>query len=102
MENTQPFKTGLRLRNSLTGNLEEFVPIFGNQVRWYTCGPTVYSHSHLGHARNYTCNDMIRRILRDYLGYDVKLVMNITDIDDKIIAGSQASNTDFFQFAKKW
>jgi len=52
---------------------------------------------------------MIRRVLRDYFGYDVKvstclmqLVMNITDIDDKIIAGSQASNTDFFQFAKKW
>lgn len=58
MENTQPFKTGLKLRNSLTGNLvanvvmqEEFIPISGNQVRWYTCGPTVYSHSHLGHAR---------------------------------------------------
>jgi cysteinyl-tRNA synthetase len=58
MEKIEPLRTGLKLRNSLTGKLvinwlrqEEFVPTKGNQIRWYTCGPTVYSHSHLGHAR---------------------------------------------------
>ena len=49
------------------------------------CGPTVYDHSHMGHAKTYICSDIIRRILTDYFGYDVKLCMNITDIDDKII-----------------
>lgn len=45
----------------------------GNNVTWYTCGPTVYSHSHMGHARNYICNDMIRKILERHFGYNVKV-----------------------------
>jgi len=53
-------------------------------VSWYVCGPTVYDHSHLGHARNYVSTDIIRRIMRDYFGYKVKFVMNITDVDDKV------------------
>jgi len=54
-------------------------------VSWYACGPTVYDQSHLGHARNYVSTDIIRRILMHYFGFDVKFVMNFTDVDDKII-----------------
>lgn len=61
-----------------------FVPIEEGKISWYACGPTVYDHSHLGHARNYVTTDIIRRILRDYFGYKVKFVMNFTDVDDKV------------------
>ncbi|XP_043468680.1 cysteine--tRNA ligase, cytoplasmic [Leptopilina heterotoma] len=75
----------LKLFNSLTRQKEEFVPQYGNRVLWYSCGPTVYDASHMGHARSYITFDILRRILADYFGYDVLYVMNITDIDDKII-----------------
>ncbi|SOV09353.1 probable cysteinyl-tRNA synthetase [Ustilago sp. UG-2017a] len=75
----------LKVYNSLTRTKTPFVPRKGRTVTWYNCGPTVYDASHMGHARNYVTQDIIRRILRDYLGYDVHFVMNITDIDDKII-----------------
>ena len=75
-----PYVTGLKLRNSLTSELvlenviqEEFVPAEGNTIKWYTCGPTVYSHSHMGHARNYVCNDMIRRVLKNHFKYNVRV-----------------------------
>ncbi|KAG5484847.1 hypothetical protein LSCM4_07619 [Leishmania orientalis] len=76
---------GLKVMNSLTESLEEFAPRDGRVVRWYTCGPTVYDQSHMGHARAYLTFDIIRRIMEDYFGYSVIYQMNITDIDDKII-----------------
>lgn len=54
------------------------------KVSWYACGPTVYDDAHLGHARNYVSTDIIRRIIRNYFKFDVKFVMNITDVDDKV------------------
>ncbi|KAA8573400.1 hypothetical protein EYC84_004986 [Monilinia fructicola] len=76
----------LKVHNSLKpGAPVPFVPIEKGKVTWYACGPTVYDHSHLGHARNYVSTDIIRRILKDYFGFDLKFVMNITDVDDKII-----------------
>ncbi|XP_055694070.1 cysteine--tRNA ligase, cytoplasmic isoform X2 [Lutzomyia longipalpis] len=75
----------LRLFNSLTRQKEPFQPLSGNSVKWYSCGPTVYDASHMGHARSYISFDILRRVLVDYFGYDVLYVMNITDIDDKII-----------------
>lgn len=76
----------LRLMNSLTRKPEVFVPRSGGRhVRWYSCGPTVYDASHMGHARSYITFDILRRILQDYFMYDVEFVMNITDVDDKII-----------------
>ncbi|XP_034093153.1 cysteine--tRNA ligase, cytoplasmic [Gymnodraco acuticeps] len=75
----------LRLYNSLTRAKEPFVPQRGNKVTWYSCGPTVYDASHMGHARSYISFDILRRILKDYFKYDVLYCMNITDIDDKII-----------------
>ena len=55
------------------------------KVTWYNCGPTVYDASHMGHARTYLTFDILRRVMSDYFGYEVFFVMNITDIDDKII-----------------
>ncbi|OWP04337.1 hypothetical protein B2J93_9405 [Marssonina coronariae] len=76
----------LKIHNSLKPGVPvPFVPKEEGKVSWYACGPTVYDHSHLGHARNYVSTDIIRRIMRDYFDYDVKFVMNITDVDDKII-----------------
>ncbi|TEY86575.1 hypothetical protein BOTCAL_0006g00550 [Botryotinia calthae] len=76
----------LKVHNSLKpGGPVPFVPIEKGKVSWYVCGPTVYDHSHLGHARNYVSTDIIRRIMKDYFGFDLNFVMNITDVDDKII-----------------
>ncbi|KYK61669.1 cysteinyl-tRNA synthetase [Drechmeria coniospora] len=76
----------LKIHNSLKpGAPVPFVPIEPGKVSWYVCGPTVYDKSHLGHARNYVSTDIIRRILMHYFGFSVKFVMNMTDVDDKII-----------------
>ncbi|EGO25879.1 hypothetical protein SERLADRAFT_437591 [Serpula lacrymans var. lacrymans S7.9] len=75
----------LKLYNSLTKTKTEFIPRDGRRVKWYNCGPTVYDASHMGHARNYVTQDILRRIMTDYFGYDVHFVQNVTDIDDKII-----------------
>jgi len=84
----EPSRPQLRVYNSLTKQKDVFTPNDPNQITWYTCGPTVYDESHLGHARTYVSFDIIYRLMRDYFGYNVKLVMNITDIDDKIIRKS--------------
>jgi cysteinyl-tRNA synthetase len=76
---------GLRVLNSLTETVEPFAPKNGRKIKWYTCGPTVYDVSHMGHARAYLTFDILRRIMEDYFGYSVQYQMNITDIDDKII-----------------
>ncbi len=62
---------------------EVFTPINGKQVKWYSCGPTVYDAAHMGHARTYIAFDIVRRVLQDYFNYDVQYVLNITDLDDK-------------------
>ncbi|TIB74818.1 hypothetical protein E3Q23_00087 [Wallemia mellicola] len=82
----------LKVYNSLSRSKVEFIPTNGRTVTWYNCGPTVYDSSHMGHARNYLTQDIIRRILRDYFSYDVKFVMNITDVDDKIILKARHSH----------
>jgi len=69
----------LKLYNSLTRRLEEFKPLKEGRVGIYVCGPTVYSHAHLGHAKSYVSFDILVRYLR-YLGYDVTYVQNITDV----------------------
>ncbi|KAK4179225.1 tRNA synthetases class I (C) catalytic domain-containing protein [Triangularia setosa] len=77
----------LKIYNSLTRSKDDFIPVdlSGKLITWYACGPTVYEDAHLGHAKNYISTDIIRRIMKDYLGFRVKFVMNTTDIDDKII-----------------
>lgn len=86
-----PTRTGskaqrrLHVLNSFTRRKEPFVALHDKFVKWYSCGPTVYDVAHLGHARSYITFDIIRRIMHEYFGYHIYYVMNITDIDDKII-----------------
>lgn len=87
-ESTAP-QTGLVINNSMTKSKVPFIARDGKHVSWYTCGPTVYDSAHIGHARTYVGLDIIRRIMEDYFKYDVNLVMNVTDIDDKIILGAR-------------
>mmetsp|Transcript_15209 Transcript_15209/g.45867 ORF Transcript_15209/g.45867 Transcript_15209/m.45867 type:complete len:825 (+) Transcript_15209:225-2699(+) len=80
--------SGLRLFSSYHNAVVPFVPAAGpdsRAVSWYACGPTVYEESHIGHARNYLAADIVRRVMEDYFGYRVRMVMNVTDVDDKII-----------------
>ena len=84
---------GLKLYNSLTRRLEEFKPINDGRVGIYVCGPTVYGHAHLGHAKSYVSFDILVRYLR-YLGYNVTYVQNITDaqaLEPKPAAGDPGS-----------
>ena len=77
-----------QIYNSLTDSKAALVPTAGlssRQLTWYECGPTVYDSAHMGHARNYVTFDIVRRILEDYFGYSILYVMNVTDVDDKII-----------------
>jgi cysteinyl-tRNA synthetase len=74
----------LRFYNTLTQEFEEFKPLEGNTVRMYTCGPTVYNFVHIGNFRTFTFQDILRRWLH-YRGYQLNHVMNVTDVDDKII-----------------
>jgi hypothetical protein len=76
----------LTIYNTLTRKKDLFVPVDknGKKVTWYCCGPTVYDAAHLGHARNYVTTDVLRRIMRDYFGFDVTFVQNVTDVDDKV------------------
>lgn len=79
----------LSIYNSLTRTKTEFNTLVPNHITWYCCGPTVYDHSHMGHARNYVSTDISRRIFQDYFGYNVTFVQNVTDIDDKIIVAAR-------------
>jgi len=80
-------KTGIFLTNSLTLQKQELKTSQKDSraLNWYMCGPTVYDFSHLGHARTYVGFDIIRRILEDYFQYNINYVVNVTDVDDKII-----------------
>ncbi|KAL3815386.1 hypothetical protein ACHAXA_010991 [Cyclostephanos tholiformis] len=86
IDKSTPIASGeLLILNSLTGRKEPFVPTNSRHVLWYTCGPTVYDSSHVGHARTYLSLDIMRRIMSDYFHYNVLYQINTTDIDDKII-----------------
>jgi cysteinyl-tRNA synthetase len=83
----------LRIYNTLTRTKEEFRPLEPGVVKMYVCGPTVYSKAHVGHAMSALVFDIIRRYLL-WRGYDVRFVMNFTDVDDKIIARAQQLGMD--------
>ena len=80
----------LSLYNSLGRNLQEFKPIREGEVRMYTCGPTVWNYAHVGNFRTFAFEDLLKRYLK-FKGYRVVHVMNITDVEDKIIKGIKAS-----------
>ncbi len=91
----------LRLYNTLSAKIEEFQPMQGNQVRMYACGPTVYDYGHIGNFRTFIAVDMLYRFLRQS-GYDVRYVMNITDVDDKIIHNAARDGVSVQQYTAKY
>jgi cysteinyl-tRNA synthetase len=89
----------IRLFNTYSRALEEFSPIdpAGREVKMYTCGPTVYSHAHIGNFRAYLFEDLLQRHLESR-GFEVRRVMNITDVDDKTIRGSREAGVPLAEF----
>jgi cysteinyl-tRNA synthetase len=91
----------LRLYNTMSGKIEEFHPLKDNQVRMYACGPTVYDYGHIGNFRTFVAVDILRRFLLQS-GYKVRHVMNITDVDDKIIRNSTRDGLSVKQYTEKY
>jgi cysteinyl-tRNA synthetase len=87
--------------NTLSGQVEDFVPLEGNKVRMYTCGLTVYDYGHIGNYRTFVFQDILRRYLR-YRGYEVWQVMNLTDVDDNTIRGAQAAGISLAEYTEKF
>lgn len=81
----------LRFHNTLTNQLEDFTPLSGNTVKMYICGPTVWNFAHIGNFRTFIFGDVLSRYLR-FKGYDLTHVMNLTDVDDRIINESAKRN----------
>jgi len=91
----------IRFFNTLSGQVEEFVPLRPGEVSLYTCGPTVYSHQHVGNMRAYVFEDLLKRFLTAS-GYRVRHVMNITDVDDKTINGANAEGVSLRDYTRKY
>jgi len=91
----------LRLYNTLSGKIEEFHPLQGNEVRMYACGPTVYDYGHIGNFRTFVAVDILRRFLLQR-GFSVRHVMNITDVDDKIIHNSAQERLSVKDYTAKY
>jgi cysteinyl-tRNA synthetase len=91
----------LSIYNTLTRKKEEFAPINPHEVKIYVCGPTVYDYFHIGNARSFIMADILRRYL-EYKGYNVKYIMNLTDIDDRIIKKSIEEKIEAKLIAEKY
>jgi len=91
----------LKIYNTMTGEEEEFKPIHRNRVNMFVCGPTVYDLTHIGHARTYIAYDIIARYLR-YKGCSLFYLMNITDVDDKIINRAKERNLNPVDLAQQY
>jgi cysteinyl-tRNA synthetase len=91
----------LRFHNTLTGRVEEFRPMNEGEVRYYYCGPTVWDYGHIGNFRSAVAADILRRYLK-FKGYKVTHVMNITDVEDRIIAKSQEAGLSIDDYTAKY
>ena len=92
----------MQLYNTLTRCEEPFVPLRGRQVRMYTCGLTVYARGHIGNFRTFVCLDALRRTLKYLEGYDVRQVMNYTDVDDRTIVESQNAGMPLREYTDQY
>jgi cysteinyl-tRNA synthetase len=90
-------KVNLRLFNTLSRSKEFFEPIVPGKVGMYSCGPTAHARMHIGECRRFIFADLLRRYL-EYRGYDVTHIINITDLDDKTISGSEKAGMDLYEF----
>lgn len=91
----------LKFHNTLSGKIEEFQPIRQGEVRFYYCGPTVWDYGHVGNFRSAVAADIVRRYL-EFKNYKVTHVMNITDVEDRIIAKSQAAGLSIDDYTAKY
>jgi len=91
----------LRLYNTMSSQVEEFHPLRDYEVRMYACGPTVYDYGHIGNFRTFIAVDMLQRFLRQS-GYKVRYVMNVTDVDDKIIHNAAREGVSVQQYTAKY
>src|SRR5450755_530114 len=91
----------LRLFNTLSSQIEEFHPLRDREVRMYACGPTVYDYGHIGNFRTFVAVDLLRRFFRQS-GYTVRHVMNITDVDDKIIRNAARDGVTVQQYTARY
>jgi cysteinyl-tRNA synthetase len=91
----------LRIYNTMSSQVEEFRTLRDKEVRMYACGPTVYDYGHIGNFRTFVAVDMLQRFLRQS-GYTVRLVMNITDVDDKIIRNAARDGVNVQQYTSKY
>ena len=91
----------LRIYNTLSGQVEEFRPLVEGEVRFYYCGPTVWDYGHIGNFRSAIAADVIRRYLK-FKGYRVTQVMNLTDVDDRIITKAQENNQTLDDYTAKY
>ena len=94
-------ENNIKVYNSLTNKMEDFKPIKKDEISMYVCGPTVYNHMHIGNARPVVFFDTVRRFF-EYIGYQVKMVSNFTDIDDKIIQKAIEENTTEDSISEKY
>src|ERR1700722_3139405 len=91
----------LRLFNTLSGQIEPLEPADGNALRMYACGPTVYDYGHIGNFRTFLQIDILRRALK-LMGTKVRHVMNITDVDDKIIRNAAEAGVPIGEYTQKY
>ena len=91
----------IRLFNTLSGQIEELAPSDGKAFRMYACGPTVYDYGHIGNFRTFLQVDVLRRFLR-LEGLEMRHVMNVTDVDDKIIRNAAAAGVPIGEYTKKY
>src|SRR5262245_32103084 len=92
----------MRLYNTLTRSEEPFAPSDGKTVRMYTCGLTVYARGHIGNFRTFVCVDVLRRTLKYLLGYNVRQVVNFTDVDDRTIIGAQKAQMNLRAYTDQY
>src|SRR5579884_2515688 len=91
----------IRLFNTLTSHIEELRPLDGETLRIYACGPTVYDYGHIGNFRTFLHVDVLRRVL-ELNGTKVRHVMNITDVDDKIIRNATAAGVPIGEYTRRY
>jgi cysteinyl-tRNA synthetase len=92
----------MRLYNTLTRTEEPFAPSQGRTVRMYTCGLTVYARGHIGNFRTFVCVDVLRRTLKHLLGYEIRQVINFTDVDDRTILGAQKAGMELRAYTEQY
>ena len=92
----------MRLYNTLTRQEEEFTPLRDDTVRMYTCGLTVYARGHIGNFRTFVALDVLRRVLRQVAGFEMRQVMNFTDVDDRTIAESKTAGVSLRDYTDRY